>query len=363
MSNSLGEVFRITVFGESHGNAIGVMIDGCPAGLEISREDIQKAVDRRKPQMAAGQTARQEADEVEILSGVFNGRTTGAGLTMLVRNQDIDSKSYEKMRFTPRPGHADYPAWVKYGGFNDYRGGGIFSGRVTVALVMAGAVAARLLDILGVEILAHTRQIAGVQSSVNDPQMIRRNVNKNPLRCADIQAAKEMQALIDEVTKAGDSLGGIVECLALNVPAGLGEPYFDTLEGQLARAYLAIPAVKGVEFGSGFAAAGKKGSENNDAFVIRDSRIEAETNNAGGILGGISNGMPVVARVAVKPTPSISLPQATVNLLELKSSELKISGRHDICIVPRAAVVVEAATAVILCDCALRAGILKRIIQ
>jgi len=361
MSNSLGEMFRITLFGESHGSAIGVVIDGCPAGLELSREDIQKEVNRRKPQEAAGQTARHEADEVEILSGVFEGHTSGASLAMLVRNQDIDSTTYEKMRYTPRPGHADYSAYVKYGGFNDYRGGGAFSGRVTVALVMAGAVAAKLLGTVGIEILAHTRQIGSVQSEADKIETIRQNVDKNPLRCGDAAAAKAMQGLIEAAVKSGDSLGGIVECLALNAAPGLGEPYFDTLEGQLAKAFFAIPAVKGVEFGSGFGAARKKGSENNDAFVFKDQKVETASNNAGGILGGISDGMPIVARVAIKPTPSIALPQATVNLQTRQDSELKISGRHDSCIVPRAAVVVEAMMAVILCDFALRAGILKRI--
>ncbi|HSW58059.1 MAG TPA: chorismate synthase [Dehalococcoidales bacterium] len=363
MSNSLGEFFRITVFGESHGSGIGVVIDGCPAGLEISREDIQKAVDRRKPRTGAGQTARREPDEVEILSGIFEGRTTGAGLALMVRNRDADSEAYRQTRLIPRPGHADYTAFIKYGGFNDYRGGGAFSGRVTVALVMAGAVALKLLKNMGVEILSHTRRIGSIQSEITEPDLVRRNVEGNPLRCADVSAAKAMQVLIDEAVKAGDSLGGIVECLVLNLPAGLGEPYFDSLEGQLARAYFAIPAVKGVEFGDGFKTAEKKGSENNDAFILAGSRIGTASNHAGGILGGISTGMPVVARIAVKPTPSIALPQKSINLKTLESEEIVVRGRHDSCIVPRAAVVVEAVTAVVLCDFALKAGVLKRVIK
>jgi chorismate synthase len=360
MSNSLGEIFKITIFGESHGAGIGIVIEGCPAGLELSQQDIQKAVDKRKPQANAGQTARREVDEVEILSGVFAGHTTGMSLAMLVRNRDVDSKVYQKMRYTPRPGHSDYTAWVKYNGYNDFRGGGAFSGRVTVALVMAGAVSAKLLETLGIETTAYTVQIGNVLAKPKTLNVIRRNVDQNSLRCGDAAAAKKMQAEVDKAAKAGDSLGGIIECQALNVPAGLGEPYFDTLEGQLAKAFFAIPAVKGVEFGSGFWAAGITSSQNNDPFVIVDNKVGTLTNHAGGILGGISNGSPIIARVAVKPVPSIAISQSTVDLQTMKECEINIVGRHDSCIVPRAAVVVEAMMAVTLCDFALRAGFLKR---
>lgn len=360
MSNSFGKVFKITIFGESHGAAIGIVIEGCPAGLELSQQDIQIAVDRRKPQANAGQTARHEVDEVEILSGVFDGHTTGMSLAMLVRNQDIDSKVYQKMRYTPRPGHADYTAWVKYNGFNDFRGGGTFSGRVTVALVMAGAVASKLLSTLGIETIAYTVQIGSVLARPKTLNVIRRNVAQNALRCGDAAAAKKMKVEIEKAAKAGDSLGGIIECQALNVPAGLGEPYFDTLEGQLAKAFFAIPAVKGVEFGSGFWAAGITGSQNNDPFIVLDNKVGTSTNHAGGILGGISNGSPIVARIAVKPVPSIAVSQTTVDLQMMKECEINIVGRHDSCIVPRAAVIVEAMMAVTLCDFALRAGFLKR---
>jgi chorismate synthase len=360
MSNTLGEIFKITIFGESHGPAIGIVIEGCPAGLEVSQSDIQKAVDRRKPRSDAGQTARREADEVEILSGVFEGRTTGMSLALLVRNRDIDSKAYGKMRYTPRPGHADYTAWVKYDGFNDFRGGGAFSGRVTVALVMAGAVAAKLLSTLGIETTAYTVQIGSVLARPKPLNVVRTNIDQNALRCGDSAAAKKMQAEIEKVAKAGDSLGGIIECQAINVPAGLGEPYFNTLEGQLAKAFFAIPAVKGVEFGSGFWAAGITGSQNNDPFIIADNTIGTATNHAGGILGGISDGSPIIARIAVKPVPSIALSQTTVDLLTMKECEISTVGRHDSCIVPRAAVVVEAMMAITLCDFALKAGFLKR---
>jgi len=363
MNNSYGDFFRITSFGESHGHCVGMIVDGCPAGLSLSELDIQKEVDKRKPITQSGQTARLEEDKVEILSGVFEGKTTGSPVGLLVWNKDIDSTEYEKMRFLPRPGHADYTAFLKYGGFNDYRGGGRFSGRVTVGMVMAGTIAKKLLNLVGIEVLAHTVQIGDVKAVVSDPEKIRRSVYNNPLRCVDEAAAKAMSGLIEIAGKAGDSVGGIIEGLALNVPAGLGEPYFNTLEGELAKALFAIPAIKGVEFGTGFSAALKRGSENNDAWVVKDHRITAITNNAGGILGGISNGMPIVIRVAIKPTPSISQIQNTVSLKDLKNTEINIKGRHDVCLVPRAVIVVESAIAVTLCDLALKAGLIARVLK
>jgi chorismate synthase len=363
MSNSLGEIFRITILGESHGPAIGVVIDGCPSGLSLSAEEIQKELERRKPQAKAGGTLRKEADDVEVLSGIFKGYTTGTPITLMVRNQDTDSTAYEKTHFVPRPGHADYTAYMKYGGFNDYRGGGTFSGRLTAGVVMAGAVAKKLLGTLGVQIVAHTRQIGKIEAMEDDPVRIISQSQTNALHCADLGAADAMEKAILEASKNGDSLGGVIECLALDVPTGLGEPYFDTLEGQLAKAFFAIPAVKGVEFGLGFKAAAKKGSQNNDAFIIKNGKVKTAGNNAGGILGGISNGMPIIARIAVKPTPSIGLPQRSINLQDLKETEIKVSGRHDACIVPRAVVVVESMMAVTLADFALRAGILGRIMK
>jgi chorismate synthase len=363
MNNSFGDIFRITSFGESHGRCIGIIVDGCPAGLSLSEEDIQKEVDKRKPAPQSGQTARAEDDKVEILSGIFDGKTTGAPIGLLVWNKDTDSTEYEKMKFLPRPGHADYTAFMKYGGFSDYRGGGRFSGRVTVGIVMSGAIAKKLLDIAGIEILAHTVQIGDIKAGDSSPEEIRRYVYDNPLRCADKIAAKAMSHLIEIAGKEGDSVGGVIEGLALNVPAGLGEPYFNTLEGELAKALFAIPAVKGVEFGAGFSAAIKRGSENNDLWVVKDSRLIAETNHAGGILGGISDGMPVMLRVAIKPTPSISKVQKTVDLQEYKKSEISIKGRHDVCLVPRAVIVVESAIAITLCDFALKAGLIARVLK
>lgn len=363
MSNSFGDLFRITSFGESHGPVAGIVIDGCPAGLPLDVKDIQNEVDKRKPVIDAGQTARVEEDKVEILSGVFNRHATGAPITLLVHNKDVDSTEYEIMRFLPRPGHADYTANLKYGGFNDYRGGGRFSGRVTVGLVMAGAVAKKILGLAGIEVLAHTIQIGGVKANISNADEIRRNVYNNPLRCADAEAQKKMIELIKTIDKEGDSIGGVIEGMALNIPGGLGEPYFDTLEGELAKGLFAIPAVKGVEFGSGFLVAEKHGSENNDQFKIKDHKIVTETNNAGGILGGISNGSPLVVKVAVKPTPSIAQTQKTVDISKLENTEISIQGRHDVCIVPRAVIVVESVIAITLCEFTLRMGLIARIIK
>jgi len=363
MENSFGKLFSITSFGESHGRCMGVTIDGCPAGLPLTEEDIQREVDKRRPGTSVGATGRAEEDKVEILSGTFNGHTTGAPICLLIWNQDIDSSEYERLRFLPRPGHADYPAFIKYGGFNDFRGGGRFSGRITATFVMAGAVAKKLLDRIGLEILAHTIEIGGVRAKPEGFDEIRGNVDKNSLRCADLEAAEEMARVIEKAREEGDSVGGIIEGIALNVPVGLGEPVFDTLEGDLAKALFAIPAVKGVEFGSGFSAARKRGSENNDPFTIKDNKIVTVTNNAGGILGGISNGMPIVLRVAVKPTPSIARSQATVDMKKMESASLEVKGRHDTCIVPRAVPVVESMIAVTLCDFAMRAGLIPEVIK
>jgi chorismate synthase len=363
VNNSFGDIFRITSFGESHGRCVGILVDGCPAGLSLSEEDIQKEVDKRKPVAQAGQTARMEEDKIEILSGVFEGKTTGAPIGLLVWNKDTDSTEYEKMKFLPRPGHADYPAFVKYGGFSDYRGGGRFSGRVTIGMVMAGAIAKKLLEIAGIEVMAHTVQIGDIKAGVSSPDEIRRYVYDNSLRCADKIAATAMSGLIKIAGKEGDSVGGVIEGLALNVPAGLGEPYFNTVEGELSRALFAIPAVKGVEFGAGFSVAIKRGSESNDPWVIKNSRIIAETNNAGGILGGVSDGMPVIVRVAIKPTPSISKVQKTVDFQKYKKSEISLKGRHDVCLVPRAVIVVESAIAITLCDFALKAGLIARVLK
>ncbi len=363
MANSFGQLFKITSFGESHGDLIGIVIDGCPAGLAITEADIQSELDKRKPGTSTLTTARKEEDRVEVLSGVLDGHTTGAPICLIIRNKDIDSGEYRKSRFLPRPGHADYTAYMKYGGFNDFRGGGRFSGRITAGFVMAGAIARKLVGLIGTEVLAHTVEIGGIAAQPKDLGEIRENVAKNQVGCADPKAAEEMATAIKKAQEESDSLGGIIEGIALNVPVGLGEPVFDTLEGELAKALFAIPAVKGVEFGSGFSAARKRGSQNNDPFIIRDGKIVTTTNNAGGILGGISSGMPVVLRVVVKPTSSIAKSQQTVNMKDLESASLEVRGRHDACIVPRAVVVVEAMMAVTLCDFAIRAGLIPGVIK
>jgi chorismate synthase len=363
MSNSLGKLFSITSFGESHGRCVGVIVDGCPPGLPLTEEDIQREVNKRKPASNIASTSRVEEDKAEVFSGVFNGHTTGAPICLLIWNRDVVSSDYERTSSLPRPGHADLTAFTKYSGFNDFRGGGRFSGRITATFVMGGAVARKLLGLLGVEILAHTVEIAGIKAGVKGLDDIRKNIETNPLKCADLAAAEEMLKAIEKAKKEGDSVGGIIEGKALNVPIGLGEPVFDTLEGDLAKALYAIPAIKGVEFGAGFSATRTKGSENNDPFDIEDGRIVTTANNAGGILGGISNGMPIVARVAVKPTASISRQQETVDLKRMEKASLGIKGRHDACIVPRAVPVVEAMMAVTLCDFAMRAGLIPEVIK
>lgn len=362
MGNSLGKLFAITSFGESHGACMGVVVDGCPAGLLLTEADIQPEVERRRPG-AIGTTERREPDKVEIISGVFEGHTTGAPICMLTWNKDIDPGIYQKNRFALRPGHADYTAFVKYGGFNDFRGGGRFSGRITVAYVMAGAIAKKLLGRLGIDVFAHTVEIGGVKARTRELDKIKENARKNPLWCADPEAAEKMMRLIEKTKAEKDSLGGIVEGIALNVPVGLGEPVFDNFDGELSKALFAIPAVKGVEFGAGFAVAGMKGSENNDLYDIEDGKIVTRTNNAGGVLGGISTGMPVIVRVAIKPPASIGRSQETVDIQKMARTSLTVTGRHDACIVPRAVPGVEAMMAVSICDFVLRAGLMPRVLS
>ncbi len=363
MPDSLGKEFTITSFGESHGKLIGILIGGCPAGLAISESYIQKELDRRKPNHNAASTSRNEDDKIEILSGVLNGYTTGVPICLAINNKDTRSADYESIHLIPRPGHADYTAYIKYGGFGDYRGGGRFSGRITAGFVAAGAVARLLLETIGIDIIAHTTEIGGITAKSQTIDMIKLNRNDNHLYCADSIAAAKMMAVLEQASAGGDSLGGIIEGIAVGIPAGLGEPVFDTLDGDMAKALFAIPAVKGVEFGAGFNAARLKGSRNNDPLEIQDGRVITKTNNAGGILGGISNGMPLIVRVAVKPTPSIAKKQHSVNLKEMTETEIEIKGRHDACIVPRAVPVVEAMMSITLCDFALRAGIITRVIK
>ena len=362
--NSIGKEFVVTSFGESHGKYIGVVVDGCPAGLPLSETDVQAELDRRIPLQPKIVSGRIEKDVVEILSGVFNGFTTGAPISMTVENKEADSSDYEAIKDLPRPGHADYTARIKYGGFSDYRGGGRFSGRVTVAMIMAGAVAKKLLRVFDVDVLAYTKAIGNVVMSKSlGFEEIRKRRYETAVRCPDLACAEAMEEAIMKARKEGDSLGGIIECLALNVPAGVGEPLFDSLDADLAKMLLTIPAVKGVEFGVGFKAAELRGSENNDAFQMREGKVDVLSNNAGGILGGISSGMPIMVRVAVKPTPSIAKEQRTVNLPKMENTTMKITGRHDPCVVPKAVPVVESAVAIILADHMIRAGFIPKVLK
>jgi len=362
--NSAGKALVLTCFGESHGPCVGAVLDGCPAGLPLTVDDIQVELDKRKPGLTAVSTPRKEEDQVEVLSGVFNGRTTGAPICLTIRNRDAESEAYEQIKNKPRPGHADLAAILKYGGFGDYRGGGRFSGRVTAAYVAAGAIAKKLLATLGIEVLAHTVQIGKVKT-VKDVSFdqVRENVYGNAVRCAVPESAGLMEKEVAKAAEEGDSVGGVVEAVALNVPAGLGEPVFDSLDSDVAKMMFNVPAVKGVEFGAGFQAASMRGSENNDAYAVQKGKVTSLTNNAGGIIGGLSTGMPIVVRVAFKPTSSIAKRQRTVNLEKMKESEIQVTGRHDPCIVPRAVPVVESCLALVLADHALRAGKMPRVIK
>jgi chorismate synthase len=362
--NSIGKEFVVTCFGESHGKCVGVIVDGCPAGLALSEQDIQEELEKRIPHQTKIVSQRIEKDTVKILSGIFNGFTTGAPICALVRNKKPISSDYDIIKDSPRPGHSDYTARIKYGGFSDYRGAGRFSGRVTVAIVMAGAITKKLLDLFGIEVLAYTTAVGKVK--VNKKltiREIRRNRYKNAVRCPDLKCAKAMEKAILKLKLEGDSLGGIVECVALNVPVGVGEPFFDSLDAGVAKMLFNVPAVKGVEFGAGFKAAELKGSENNDAYVIQNGKIANLTNNAGGILGGISSGMPILVRVAIKPTPSISKKQKTVNLSKMEETIIQVKGRHDTCIVPKAVTVIESALAIVLADHMLRAGKIPKVLK
>jgi len=362
--NSIGKEFTVTSFGESHGKCVGVVVDGCPAGLSLSEKDVQIELDRRIPLDSKIVSGRIEKDAATILAGVFNGLTTGAPISIVVENKEAQPSNYEVVKDLPRPAHADYTAGVKYGRFNDYRGGGRFSGRVTVALIMAGVIAKRLLRTVNVDVLAYTKAVGKLKIGESPSfKEIRKHKYDTAVRCPNLEYAEKMEKTIISAKKEGDSLGGIIECIAVNVPAGVGDPLFDSLDADIAKMLFCVPAVKGVEFGAGFEAAELKGSENNDAFQLQGGRVTAFSNNAGGVLGGISSGMPIVVRVAVKPTPSISKEQKTVNLQNMKNTTVTVDGRHDPCIVPKAVPVVEAAVAVVLADHMIRAGFISKILD
>lgn len=341
-----GRLFQISTWGESHGKGIGVVIDGCPAGLSLSEEDIQVYLNRRKPGQSQFTTGRKESDMAQIWSGVFEGRTTGTPISILVQNQDQRSRDYGNIMNTYRPGHADYTFDEKYG-FRDYRGGGRSSGRETTARVAAGAVAAKILKELGIEVHAYTKAIGPV--SVPENEYHPEEIFQNPIYMPSNAYAQKASAYLEECIKNQDSSGGIIECVVTGMPVGIGDTVFEKLDANLAKAMLSIGAVKGFEIGDGFKAADTKGSINNDSFHTKDGRITKDTNHAGGVLGGMSDGSKIIFRAAVKPTPSISQPQSTVTK-DGENTEMIIKGRHDPVIVPRAVVVVESMAAITILD-------------
>lgn len=344
--SSFGTIFRITTWGESHGKGLGVVIDGCPSGIELCEEDIQHMLDRRRPGVSDYTTSRKESDKAVIMSGVFEGKTTGTPISIMVYNEDHHSEDYSDIANFYRPGHADYTFDCKYG-FRDYRGGGRSSGRETVARVAAGAVACKLLQALGIEVCAYTQCIGGIGIDYDMFDILQRDMN--PFAIPDKDAADSIELYARQAIADKDSLGGIIECVIKNMPAGVGEPVFDKLDANLSKAIMSIGAVKGFEIGEGFMVAELKGSENNDEFYMDGDKVKKRTNHSGGVLGGLSDGSDIIFRAAVKPTPSISSLQNTVGR-DGEDMQIAIRGRHDPMIVPRAVVVVEAMAACTVAD-------------
>ncbi len=339
-----GSLFRVSTFGESHGPAIGCVIDGCPAGISLVQDDIQFELDRRRPGQSSVTTPRKESDTVEILSGVFEDKTTGAPIALLIRNADQRSKDYSNIKDVFRPGHADMTFQKKYG-IRDYRGGGRSSGRETACRVAAGAIAKKVLASKGISFIAHTSQVGNLKASDVDLS----EIENNPVRCADPQVAPKMVELIEALAAEGDSIGGAVSLLIKGLPIGLGDPVFDKFDAVLSHALMSIGTIKGIEFGEGFDAVTMKGSDHNDKFISTNDGVSTETNHAGGILGGITNGQDVVCRLAIKPPSSISKSQDTVTK-DGAETEISVTGRHDPCICPRVVPVVEAMAAIVVLD-------------
>jgi len=354
MASYFGKNLRVSVFGQSHAEAIGVTVDGFPAGEKVDLEELKRFLGRRAPGRDATATSRKEADTPRILCGLVDDTTCGAPLAAMIENTNVRAQDYDKLRDLPRPGHADYTAQIRYGGYQDIRGGGHFSGRLTAPLCIAGGIAIQILRRQGIEIAAHIRSVGGAEDRPFDPMGEEPEV-LDALRGASFPVLTEEgeRAIRSEIMAAkaqGDSVGGIVECIVTGVPAGVGDPMFNGMEGRLAQVLFGIPAVKGVEFGAGFEAARLRGSENNDPYTVENGVIKTERNRSGGILGGITNGMPVLFRVAFKPTPSIAAAQDSVNLSRMEGERLEVTGRHDPCIVPRAVPVVEASAALVVLD-------------
>jgi chorismate synthase len=364
MGNTFGQLFRVTTFGESHGGGIGVVIDGCPPRIEISEAEIQRELDRRRPGQSKLTTQRKEEDRCELLSGVFEETTLGTPIAILVRNKDARPEDYREIARKFRPSHADYTYEAKYG-IRNWQGGGRASARETIGRVAAGAIAKKILSALyaDFELVGYVTQIHEVTANIDRSTVKMSDVEKNVVRCPDAAAAKKMISLVEQIRDAGDSVGGVIECVARGIPPGLGEPVFGKLEADLAKAMLSIPAAKAFEIGSGFGATRMRGSQHNDAFETRGGRIRTTTNNSGGVQGGISNGEEIYFRVAFKPPATIALEQKTVTTSNDEAS-LAARGRHDPCVLPRAVPIVEAMAALVLCDHALRqnavsCGILK----
>ncbi len=358
--NTFGRVFRVTTWGESHGKAVGCVVDGCPAGMELDVSDIQKELDRRKPGKRLT-SPRKESDIVEILSGVFEGYTLGTPISMLVYNKDVDSKPYERIKNLFRPGHADYTYYAKFG-IRDWRGGGRSSARETVGRVAGGAIAKKILSKFGIEIIGYTIEIAGIRANLSemDIEERKKRAEKSEISCPDYEVEREMIREIENAKREGDSVGGIIEIVVTNVPPGVGEPVFMKLDAYLSYALMSIPAVKGVEIGAGFSSARMKGSEMNDQMSIVNGRVVFLSNNSGGVLGGISNGNDIIVRIAIKPTSSIAKQQKTVNIERFTEEEIVVKGRHDPCIVPRAIPVAEAMTAIAIVDLMMLQGLIPR---
>ena len=350
MKNTFGSNIKLTLFGESHGEAIGAVLDGLPAGLPVNEEYIASCM-RRRAAYGKISTARREADAFSLVSGVYNSRTTGSPITAVIRNTDTRSSDYEKLSDTPRPAHADYTAAVRYHGFSDPRGGGHFSGRLTAPVVCLGSLVRYVLSLRGITLATHIKSLFGIcdDGFSGDPREAELLLS-HVFPTLSEETGRKMTEKIEEAAARGDSVGGILEGAIYGLPAGVGEPFFDSLEGVLAHGLFAIPGVKGVEFGLGFGYGTATGSEVNDPFIIRDGRVATRTNNCGGVLGGLSNGEPIIYRVAMKPTPSISLPQRSVNIRTSEETEITVHGRHDPAIVHRAAVVCDSVVALAVCD-------------
>ena len=358
MSSTYGEVLKLSIFGQSHGPAIGMTLDGIPAALHIDMDALQQFLNRRAPGHGNYATTRKEADKPEFLSGIIDDCTCGAPITAIIRNTNTRSGDYEEIRIHPRPGHADFPAQIKYLGCQDVAGGGHFSGRLTAPLCVAGGLCKQWLEGKGIRIAAHISSIAGIDDTPIQLDWVNPDLDaiSTDFPVVNDSAGKKMLEAIAKAKAEGDSVGGTIECIITGLPAGLGDPMFDGIENKLAQIIYGIPAVKGLEFGCGFDGTTLLGSENNDPYAIMDGNIKTLSNNAGGILGGITTGMPIVFKVAIKPTPSISKPQQTVNIKTLENEMYAVQGRHDPCIVPRAVPVLEAAAAIAIFDICLKDG-------